>query len=258
MYVYLDFDTSITDAVRAKAGQPTRIYKPAGKLEDKNTRIYGASMISDIGDLAPFFIESPDFAKGVRLSTLKIGDLSADYTASSELTSLTLGSNKMLEVLDLRGCQDLKIGLDLSGCTGLKELYTERSGITGVTFAEGGLIETAKLNAIGALKAHNLKNLTEFSMTNYLSLTSLNVENTAMLSTKEFLDKCKNATTLRMIGVNWNLTASADSTFLDKFLDDEKYAGLNENNITIDLPVFSGKADFFTIKESQYTNYTQT
>ena len=255
MYVYLDFDTSITDAVRAKAGQPTRIYKPAGKLEDKNTRIYGASMISDIGDLAPFFIESPDFAKGVRLSTLKIGDSSADYKASSELTSLTLGSNKMLEVLDLRGCQDLKIGLDLSGCTGLKELYTERSGITGVTFADGGLIEIAKLNAISALKAHNLKNLTEFSLANYLSLTSLNVENTPQLTTKQFIEGCRNATTLRLIGIDWDLTHTIDEKFLDKFLDNEKYAGLDANGITTDYPVFSGNVEFFTLRESQKTQY---
>ena len=255
MYVYLDFDTSITDAVRAKAGQPTRIYKPAGKLEDKNTRIYGASMISDIGDLAPFFIESPDFAKGVRLSTLKIGDSSADYKASSELTSLTLGSNKMLELLDLRGCQDLKIGLDLSGCTGLKELYTERSGITGVTFADGGLIEIAKLNAISALKAHNLKNLTEFSLANYLSLTSLNVENTPQLTTKQFVEGCRNATTLRLIGIDWDLTHTVDEKFLDKFLDNEKYAGLDANGITTDYPVFSGNVEFFTLRESQKTQY---
>lgn len=255
MYVYLDFDTSVTDAVRAKAGEPTRIYKPAGKLEDKNTRIYGASMISDIGDLAPFFIESPDFAKGVRLSILKIGDSSADYKASSELTSLTLGSNKMLEVLDLRGCQDLKIGLDLSGCTGLKELYTERSGITGVTFADGGLIEIAKLNAIGALKAHNLKNLQTFTMTNYLSLTSLNVENVPQLTTLDFIKSCRNATTLRLMGIDWDLSLTENMYFLDKFLDDDKYAGLDANGITTSLPVFCGNAKFFTIKESQIKNY---
>ena len=204
MYLYLDLDEILTTPIRAKAGQSTEIHKPSGMDSlggDKNTRLYGASMISSVGDLAPFFIRQPDFGKGTRLSELKIGDSSSDYRANSEFNTLSLGSNTMLEELDLRGCQDLKIGLDLSGCSGLKRLYTERSGITGVTFADGGLIETAKLNAIGALKAHNLKNLTEFSMTNYLALTSLNVENTTMLSTKEFLERCKNATTLRLMGV---------------------------------------------------------
>lgn len=258
MYLYLDLDETLTTPVRAKAGQPEKIYKPDSMDSlggDKNTRLYGASMISSVGDLAPFFIRQPDFAKAIRLSELKIGDPSADYRANSEFNTLTLGSNAMLENLDLRGCQDLKIGLDLNGCVGLKKLYTERSGITGVTFADGGLIETAQLNAIGALKAHNLKNLTTFSLSNKLSLTQLNVENVPLLTAKSFIEECKNATTLRLIGVEWNL----DSTdFLDKFLNNDKYAGLDENGLTTDLPVFSGVANFNTIKESTLLQYNNT
>jgi hypothetical protein len=202
MYVYLDFDTNITKAERATAGQSTRVYKPEGKLDDKNTRIYGASMISDIGDLAPFFINAPDFAKGVRLSTLKIGDESNDYKASPKFTSLTLGSNKLLEKLDLRGCQDLKIGLDLKGCTGLKELYTTRSGITGITFAESGLIEKAKLNGITSLTAHKLNNLIEFSLDEYQTLTSLNIDTTPLLLSQDFIDKCTKLRKIRLIGID--------------------------------------------------------
>lgn len=260
MYLYLDLDETLTTPVRAKAGQPEKIYKPDSMDSlggDKNTRLYGASMISSVGDLAPFFIRQPDFAKAIRLSELKIGDSSADYRANSEFNTLTLGSNVMLEKLDLHGCQNLKIGLDLSGCVGLKELYTERSGITGVTFADGGLIEIAKLNAIGALKAHNLKNLQTFTLANYLQLTSINVENVPQLSSKSFIEQCKNATTLRLIGINWDLTLSTDATFLDKFLDNEKYSGLDVNGITTDYPVFSGTAEFFVIKESQLNKYRE-
>lgn len=258
MYLYLDLDETLTTPVRAKAGQPEKIYKPDSMDSlggDKNTRLYGASMISSVGDLAPFFIRQPDFAKAIRLSELKIGDSSADYRANSEFNTLTLGSNAMLEKLDLRGCQDLKIGLDLNGCVGLKELYTERSGITGVTFADGGLIETAQLNAIGALKAHNLKNLTTLSLSNKLSLTQLNVENVPLLTAKSFIEECKNATTLRLIGVEWNLD---NTDFLDKFLNNDKYAGLDENGLTTDLPVFSGVANFNTIKESTLLQYNNT
>lgn len=256
MYLYLDFDTNLTEPIRSYAGQSTKIYKLAD-LSDTNTRIYGASMISSLGDLAPFFIEAPDFAKGTKLSTLKIGDQSADYVANSELTSLKIGSNKMLEVLDLRGCQDLKIGLDLSGCTGLKELYTERSGITGVTFADGGLIETAKLNAIGALKAHNLKNLKEFSMTNYLSLTSLNVENTTMLTALDFIKQCSKVNTLRLIGIDWDLTLTENSSILDNFLNNEKYDGIDVNDATIDYPVISGNAEFSILRQAQLKQYNE-
>lgn len=251
MYVYLDFDTNLTDAVRAKAGLPTRIYKPQGKLEDKNTRIYGASMISDIGDLAPFFIESPDFAKGVRLSTLKIGDESLDYKASSELKKLTLGSNTLLQTIDLRGCQDLEISLDLKGCTGLKELYTERSGITGVTFAESGLVETAKLNGITSLKAHKLKSLTDFSLQNYLQLSSINIDNTPLLLTQDFIDRCRNLESIRLIGIDWTLQ-NADS--MEKFLS---MSGITANDITIEKSVLEGKLTVNTIKESQLKSFNE-
>lgn len=257
MYLYMDFDEDITDPIRSTAGVPTRIYKPSGKLDDKNTRIYGASMISDIGDLAPFFINSPDFGKGTKLSTLKIGDGATDYKATSKLKSLSIGSNKMLETLDLQGCQDLKVGLDLSGCSGLKNLYTERSGITGVTFADGGLVEVAKLNAVTSLVAHNLKNLREFTMTNYLSLTSLNVENTSLLTAAEFVERCRNANVLRLIGINWDLSKTQTSTFLDTYLDDDKYDGIDENGGIVDLPVISGEVKFDVIKESQLNKYNE-
>ena len=46
--------------------------------------------------------------------------------------------------------------------------------------------------------------------------------------------------------------------FLDKFLDDSKYAGLDANGTTTDLPVFGGTAKFFIIKQSQIKNYEST
>ena len=202
MYLLMDYDEILSEKVRVKAGTPQRIYTPEGKFDDKNVRVYGASMISSVGDLAPFYIKFPDFSSAIRLSSLKIGDAAPDYKSSVDFTTLALGSNALLEYIDLRGCQSYVNELNLSGCSGLKEVYTTGSGVTGISFADGGLLEKAELNAVSSIYAHDLKNLTSFTLSAYNRLTSLNIENTGLLTSTDFLSFCTNAVNLRLVGVN--------------------------------------------------------
>lgn len=253
MYLLMDYDEILSEKVRAKAGQTQRIYTPEGKFDDKNVRVYGASMISSVGDLAPFYIKNPDFASAIRLSSLKIGDAAADYKSSVDFISLALGSNALLEYIDLRGCQSYVSELNLSGCSGLKEVYTTGSGVTGISFADGCLLEKAELNAVESIYAHDLKNLSSISLSAYNRLTSLNVENTRLLTSVDFLKLCTNATTLRLVGVNWDL--GTDNEFLNKYLNNTKYDGYEQDGSTIDYPHISGSAYIDIVKEAELEEY---
>lgn len=253
MYLLMDYDEILSEKVRAKAGQTQRIYTPEGKFDDKNVRVYGASMISSVGDLAPFYIKNPDFASAIRLSSLKIGDAAADYKSSVDFISLALGSNALLEYIDLRGCQSYVSELNLSGCSGLKEVYTTGSGVTGISFADGCLLEKAELNAVESIYAHDLKNLSSFSLSAYNRLTSLNIENTGLLTSTDFLSLCTNAVNLRLVGVSWDL--GTNNEFLNKYLDNTKYDGYEQDGSTVDYPYISGYVYMDTVKESELEQY---
>lgn len=203
MYIAVKFGNVTPTNFRAKAGVEYTI--PYGIAADSAdiTLIYGASFIQAIGDLSKCYVGDNDFSKATRLQRLTVGSNVEGYT-NNFMTKITLGSNKLLEYLDIRNVTGLSSVVDLSQCNNLTELYAENCGATGVIFANGGKLQKAHIPDVISLTAKNLKNLEEFESAGYTKLQTLVVENTPFINTYEIVNAADNLTTVRLIGMDWD------------------------------------------------------
>ena len=207
VYITVKYGNAGTRRIRAKAGQTYNVTLPEGaSLNDLETYIYSASRLSSIGSLAALYTKFAEIGAATRLKQLICGSAEAGY-ANTSMNSITFGQNAMMERIDLRGNPNLAKDLDLSALTSLEELYTEGSGVTGVTFARNAPVKVAKLGSIKALIARDLTKLTTFSVGN--ALQSLWIENCPAIDTKTICTNCTNLARGRLIGVDWEL-ADAD------------------------------------------------
>ena len=208
MYVTVQYGTAGTVKVRAKKGIATAITAPSfAGLGDVETYIYCAPYITEVSGLAGLYTRIAQLGTAYRLTRLELGSGVAGYS-NDRLTGVSLGNNTMLEYIDLRGTPNLVQGLDLSGLPGLKELYVSNSGVTGVTFAVGAIIETAVLPAITKLTARSLLRLTTLTCS-ATNLASIWIENSPNVDSYSIVAAAPNLTSGRLIDVNWD-NADAD------------------------------------------------
>ena len=186
-YLKIKFGSSDV-RVRGAAGEATLVPCPSGlTFNDTETIIYGANGISDLGDLSNKYPGTVDVSKGVKLTNLKIGN-SADGYKNTHLTTLTLGNNKLLRTIDVTNCPNLTGNLDVSKCTALREFYGAGSGLKGITFVDGGDLETLELP----------KGLTNLTIKNHVNLTTLNTTQFDNLQTLILKNSKLNASDLIM------------------------------------------------------------
>ena len=234
--------------VRANAETQTTITATSGTdLNDKETYVYGASKIKDLGDLSPKYVGTLDVSKAVQLTKLIVGNSKTNYK-NTNLTELKIGNNKLLNYLDIRNCPSLTETLDLSGCDNIKEIYATGTSIAAVTLAEGGNLTTMALPAtITNLTLKNQPLLTNLTMAGLTNVQTLVVENcnpaTATLisnivKTSEVLSR------VRLINIDWSLT---DKTILDKLMN---CGGIDENNSNTAKAIVTGKVYVESIGQS--------
>ena len=175
MYVSVMFGNGGTQQVRAKAGQEYTIECPLSAMDDTQVTIYGANRIAALNDLSACYIAANNFSMATKLRKLVLGNTTEGYS-NFRLTSLTLGSNELLEELDIRNCANLTGSLNLAQCSNLLKLYAEGTKLTGVIFATNGKVQLAHLpETINTLTMRNLNDLTDFNCT-LSALESLNLE----------------------------------------------------------------------------------
>ena len=201
MYVTVQYGNAGTVKVRASRGAATAITAPAS-LDDTETYIYCAPYIAGLAGLAGLYTRRATLNSAIRLTRLELGSGEAGYS-NDRLASISLGNNTMLEYIDLRGTPNLVQTLDLSGLTGLKELYVSNSGVTGVTFAVGAIVETAVLPAILALTARSLVRLTSLTCSS-ASLSRIWIENSPYVDSYSIVAAATNLAAGRLIDVDWD------------------------------------------------------
>lgn len=186
---------------RVKRNTPTVIACPTDSLGDTETYIFTASSLTAISSLA---LMKPKFVQATtaqRLQELIIGSGEAGYQ-NLNLNQIGVGNNRMLRLLDLRGCPNLVTALDLSNLTSLERFLASGSGITGVSFARGCPLTEVRLPAVSSLTALELKNVEKFVM-DPAGLTLLRIEDCTGIDS---LSICKGALKLergRLTGVDW-------------------------------------------------------
>ena len=197
---------SATVTKRIKANITNTINAPSNfSPENTETIIYGASNILDLGDLSNKYARTMDFTSAKRLKQLQIGSSVSGYS-NTNLTTLDIGNNTMLEYLNISNCPNLKGVIDVSQCTNIKEIYASGSGITDINLARGGNLEILELpRTFTTVNIQNQPFLDSLSFDAYDNIRSIKILNTPQLDTKYLVQGAINAVSIELDNVNWNL-----------------------------------------------------
>ena len=212
MYLSVMFGNGGVQQIRAKAGVEYTIECPLSTMDDTQVTIYGANRIQALNDLSACYIAANNFSMASKLRKLVLGNTTPGYN-NSRLVSLTLGSNELLEELDIRNCGNLTGAINLAQCNNLLKLYAEGTKLTGVTFATNGKIQIAHLpNTINTLTMRNLNNLVDFDAT-LSQLETLTLQG-GTLNSLDVVRNCINTLqVLYLYDIDWEV---ADTELLNK------------------------------------------
>lgn len=238
MYISVDVGTTALPPVKAERGVPYVISFDQGGLTSNTViSINTAPMIQAISGLEQLYPDTCVFSAAVRLRELTLGSAAKGYV-NTNLRSLALDNNVMLERLYVQNQPNANSVLNLSNCPSLVYLDATGSGFTGYEFADGGLLETAIVSAPVSLNLRNLANLTpgNFRIEDYSKLSSLWLENTPGVDSLDLVTQAINLQVARIIGIDWTLSSDA---ILNNILD---LQGYDENGITIAQSVLAGDA----------------
>ena len=249
MYINVKYNTAPPVKMRAVPNQEYTV-EYTGDVADI-IEIYSASCLKSIGDLSACYLINGDFSNAKKIRELVLGNNTEGYNNTNSMT-LGLGSNELLNKLDIQNMSGLSSSLDLSGLKNLKELYAKGSSVSGVIFADGGNVEIAEIPAVGSLSMKNLNYLTDEGMEveSYNSLTKLVAEN-SLLDLVSIINNSPNLYQVRLTGINWTL----DSTDLLARL--YGLAGVTNTGANSDQSVLSGTVSVPTIGQYELYKYEE-
>ena len=230
---------------RVEANEVTTFEAPKETFNDTETAIYGASEISSLGDLAPLYCGTVNVSKASRLINLKIGDATQGYV-NTNLKTLSVGTNRLLKVIDVRNCPNLVEPLALSECPNIEEIYASGSGITGVELARSGYLKKLHLPKVSNLTLRNQLYINDLQVEGYENVSTLNIENCPTIDELEILQQCTNIKRVRLTNVDWSFD---DVSFLIGLVD-KGIKGIDENELNVDIPQISGKCHLKTLSGS--------
>lgn len=224
--------------VRGRAGEETTVPCPAGLIfNDTETIIYGANGISEIGDLSTKYPGTVDVSKGLKLAALKVGDSAPDYQ-NTHLTTLTLGNNKLLRSIDVSNCPNLVGNLNVEGCTALREFKATGSGLKGITFVDGGDLETLELPfSLTNLTIKNHANLLSIKPSKFADLQTLILKNSKLNASNLVSANYRNLT---RVYCTFEEDANVElSTYIIDYLL-ENCNGVDDNGLNTEYPNIQG------------------
>lgn len=250
VYLNVKYNTAPPIKVRAVPNQEYTI-SYTDELADI-IEIYSASCLKSIGDLSDCYLTNGTFANATKIRELILGNGTEGYNNTNVMT-LGLGSNELLNKLDIQNMSGLTHSLELSGLKNLEELYAFGSGVSGVVFADGGNIEIAEIPDVGSLQMKNLVYLDDegFEATSYDNLTKLIAEN-SQLDLIELINNSSNLRQVRLVGIDWTLN---DTTLLERLYG---LAGITNTGANTDQSVLVGKVFVPVVKQQQLYEYQQT
>ena len=224
--------------VRAKAGQEIGLNAPEGlEFNDTETIIFGGSNISSLGDLSSKYAGTVDIKAGAKLKELIIGNSSQGYS-NPHLKILSLGSNDLLTKVDVSNCPNLTGSLDMSGCKKLQEVWAEGTGITGITFVDGGDLRELHLpTTITNLTIKNHINLTEVYPTVFDNLQTLVLKN-SRLDAANLLFNNLNTLTRLYCSFQEEANVVLNTMVIDTLIED--CGGMDDNGLNTKYPNLQG------------------
>lgn len=246
MYVGVKYKANGTlQQKRATKNTETTFTAPSEVFNDTETAIYGASELSSIGDLAPLYCGSVNVSKATKLTKLKVGDAKSGYS-NTNLTSLSVGTNKLLKTIDVRNCPNLTAPLALANCPNIEEIYADGSGITGVELPPSGYLKKIYLpNTITNLTLRNQTHIKTFSCAGYTNLTTLRIENCVNVPIATIVNAATNLSRVRLLNVNLSCDNAAPMKVL------MNCGGLDENGNNTATAIVTGSVHIATLRPSE-------
>lgn len=246
-----------TKQKRATRNTPIIIENPFTKEEaetDQETYIYSASQLKSIGDISGFKPDTVKVGNAIKLQELKVGSAEEGYT-NPHLTELTLGSNTLLKLLDVRNCTNLTQAIDVSKCTNIEKIYFEGTRITGINLPDGGILKSLHLPAtLTKLTLKNQPLLTDLVLEGTENIESLWLENipASSIDSYKMITAMKDKSAVRLLGINETYTSAQQIRAFYTRLNTMK--GLDAEGQTIEKAQVQGK---IYINEISYADYTE-
>lgn len=253
MYIVFSLDGNIK-TIKAEKGQLyTLDFSEFGRLNDTVMNIYTAQMVQELSGVAQLYPGYCNFSNAIKLRTLAIGSDEAGYSNPNLDEGISLNNNSMLEYLYVQNLPNANSALNLENCPALLYVDATGSSFTGYSFAEGGLIEEAKLNKPTALTMVNLLYLTDskFSIADYSRLISLRVDNTSKIDTLALVNNASVLQIVRLIGIDW---LTQDTNALNRLLNMQ---GMDERNYTVNQSVLTGSVHTPTMRQRNLDQYEE-
>lgn len=243
---------SVAKSHRVGANDTYTMRAPEGmQFNDTETIIYGASLITSLGDLSPLYVGSVDVSRMTKLKELIVGSPTEGYK-NRNLRTLSIGQNKLLQKLDIRNCTDYSEPLGLGACVNITEVYAEGSAITAVNLPDGGNLSLLHLpETITNLTIKNQPALRDarFSIAGVTKLSTIVFENSG-INIFAVIDRCFGLLNpvlgkARLIGIN----ASANN--LDSLYKLTKIGGVDERGDDLPQAVVTGTFHAFHAVEDK-------
>lgn len=223
----------------------------ASGAEDTVIGINDADLLTSLGDLSGLMVETIDLSKATHLTYLKLGDGTEGYE-NKNLLSLTLGNNTLLKWADVRNCPNLTQSVDMSGCTGLEEVYFDGTSITGLSLPNGGALKKLHLpETVVNLTLRNQTALTEFLLPSYRNVTTLWLENVSpIIDPVEVLNQIPANSRVRLIGLTGEVSSFDEIRDFVDTLDTMR--GIDESGLNVATAQVSATVKIDTITQAEW------
>ena len=214
-------------------------------LMDTVINIDTASMIQEIGDLSPLYPGQSSFGAAYRLRSIKIGSAHPDYQnlniSETETGTFDFSTNAMLERLEIQNLKSVNAPLTLTGCPALKYLDASGSSFTGYSFADGGLITTAKLGNPNTITMRNLSYLTDANLTldSTVNLKYLTIDNCPLIDSFNRIQALNELLNLNLLNVNWRVQGIDFNNFVNYIKEIPTYLVTGKIELTPEMGSFN-------------------
>lgn len=249
---------SYSGSTRAARGEESSVnISMTGDVNDLETYIYSADQIKDIGDISQIFDAGYcDIGPATRLQSLKIG---SKTRLNEKFTSCSFGDNKLLKYVDIRNCPNLQGSINMENCSNIETIYSQGTGISGITLPKGGILKTMYLpSTVTTLTIINQFSLNDFKifdnskkivgddgeityeeLVDYKNITKVWIENSNAIDYVKVIEGMSENGLLRLIGMEHTFNSLDElRAFYDKM---KTLRGINAVGQETDSAQISGK-----------------
>lgn len=249
-YVNVSFGQTIKQE-KGYANKVTNIASTLDNPRDTPLYIYNAESIKSLGDLSAAYIGYCNIASATNLEDIIIGCDKEGYY-NEFLTTLGLGNNTKLKIIDVRNCTNLSGEINAKGCKNIEEIYADNTKISSVALPDSGRLKVLSLpNTITSLIIKEQTMLSDFTIASYDNIQTLVLSNTPNIDSLDIVNKCSKLTNVTLKNIDWTLD-SVD--VLEKLAD---LGGISDNNSTTKQSVLTGKVHINKIQSSLLKKYNR-